>query len=495
MTHLKLIFYLLPFYCFSTHALFSVTTPTHHYLSTRAAIVCTDLSTGRESTFSLEDKSFHSIALKENNLYVIQYNDASVTLAIYAVPSFTLVKECPVPIALSVGLYSLGNADLSLYHDPDDPRRDRLVISYLKSLHLFNLSLTFLQRIPVDFSIHSIFLTPQQLYIEGQHGEVSCYFFSTNTLDTLINDPQHRYVHFTPTHILTYKGFLFGNDIATDDLCIYPLKGPYHPIHLEVEQRIYRFIVQESTAFAFGYKGRISIIDLTTATVLKTIPSASHLLDSLAHADDFAYLQVQDVTHVLDMKKQEWLPLTLKNAYGLIVGTSITHIFFDQQQKIPHSPTKVSINRMQAWGKLRDYADCCPKAFAFEFTESPPTIEKDFIDFAHAILATGRFCYERIFDFIDINCIPLIIYCMEDDLKKRYLNSGEWKLRQKQLIQLLCYRLWMQQPENAMGLLIGLLLLKDPIAMDLYTHSRTYGPGQIGLKQYLKQLCTNIGKK
>ena len=494
MTHLKLIFYLFSLYCFSAHALFSITTPTHHYLSTRAAIVCTDLSTGRESTFSLEDKSFHSIALKENNLYVIQYNDASVTLAIYAVPSFTLVKECPVPIALSVGLYSLGNADLSLYQDPNDPKRDRLVISYLKSLHLFDLSLTFLQKIPVYFSIHSIFLTPHQLYIEGQHGEVSCYTFSTNSIDILINDPQHRYVHFTSTYILTYKGFLFGNDIATDDLCIYPIKGPYNPIHLEVEQRIYRFIVQGSTAFAFGYKGRISIIDLTTATVLKTIPSASHLLDSLAHADDFAYLKVKYVTHVLDLKKHEWLPLTLKNPYGLIVRTSLTHIHFDQNQKIPHSPTKVSINRMRTWGKLRDYADCCPTAFAFDMDESPPVFGKDFIDFAHAILATGRLSYERIFDFIDSNSIPLIIYCMEDELKKGYLNSGEWKLRQKQLIHILCYRLWMQQPENAKGLLMGLLLLKDPIAMDLYTHSRTYGPGQIGLKQYFKATAEKLFK-
>lgn len=116
--------------------------------------------------------------------------------------------------------------------------------------------------------------------------------------------------------------------------------------------------------------------------------------------------------------------------------------------------------------KIKDYALGCKEALHFTIpTDNDLKIPKDFQNFINEIEGVGRLSYERIFDFMDPELVPIIIYYLS--VKKTYLKSGEWTLRQNKLIKHLLYRLWMGDATHVKQLLIGLVLLKCPLAVQL----------------------------
>ena len=290
--------------------------------------------------------------------------------------------------------------------------------------------------------------------------------FQTTTLFT----PSHLY-HYTPTTLETrgpsYFQYAAYNDPSTHETIV-------------TKERLYFMAFFGDLVFVFDVMGTVYAFDpvlglLSTRDATKF--SAAHFYHGV-HILDCVYVNLtnSDDLWVFDLRRGKWVGQR-KIQHSLSYGFH-TQTHLDLDDNLPLFPSSHQIALLKKWGQLGHFANSSKDTFLFTDPNLPlVNLTQEFKDLVPQVISVGRLSYELIFDFLDPTLTLIIISQMESEHKTRYFASGEWKRRQNKLINLLCYRLWLNQTERAQSLLMGLVLINDPVALDICKQADTWGLG------------------
>lgn len=253
--------------------------------------------------------------------------------------------------------------------------------------------------------------------------------------------------------------------------------------------------------YVFTSDGKAYCIDETTLTCRKSVAAGPFKVgafkSSHAHKGDIyfstrsEYLSEPGELVVYNLDTKKWVGVQPKTEVQRLRTSTNSYLVGSNGTFVPLFPNRFEVSEHA----LTAYADCCKEAFRFHKDQLKVNVTPEFKQFVEAIEGTGRLCYEHIFDYIDPTLALLIIAHMEN--KDNYLLSGEWKLRRDRSYFLLLVRLWQKKTDSAQSLLMGLMLIKDPVALKLFDHSRSYGVKDLGAKLFTKtqvdKLISGIG--